>query len=278
MGFAMNTGQGASLESFVTHMSASGPLPAVHGSIFVDATAGDVVVTLPLASEGAVGVTIQQVDNSENTVTVQCSGSDTFSIIAESSLELKAPNTCITIVADSADNAWLVVSALSQISLVQTLTPATPYINACMVYNSQSQAVNAATGIQSAYDTVIDQNVSAPDDGTPFWNPATPTYLTIPALGYFLVNAGYSINPSAGPGQTYIQIFKKGYPGGDETCFAQQSQEQNQATDNQSLNVTAVIACVPGDQIYVMIGNSGPDNLSVFGGISTCYLSVAQLS
>jgi hypothetical protein len=258
-------------------MTASGPLPAVHGAIFADATAGDIVITLPLASEGAVAVVIQQVDNSSNTVTINCSGSDTFGILGVSTLTLSAPNTCITIVADQVNSLWLVTSALSQISLAQTLAPAVPYINACMVYNSQSQAVNSATSIQPAYDTVIDQNTSAPTSGTPFWNASTPTYLTIPAVGYYLVSAGYSINPSGGPGQTYIQIFKKGYPGGDETCFAQQSQEQNQTSDNPSLNISAIIACVVGDQIYVVIGNSGPDNLSIFGGISTCYLSVAQL-
>jgi hypothetical protein len=160
----------------------------------------------------------------------------------------------------------------------QSTSAAPLNINACMVYNSQSQAVNAATAIQSAFDTVVDQNTSPGNNATPFWNPATPTYLTIPEPGYYLVNAGYSITPSAGPGQTYLQIYKKGYPGGAQTCFAQQSQEQNQATDNQSLNASALIACVAGDQIYITVGNSGPDNLSVFGGISTCYLSVALLA
>jgi hypothetical protein len=160
----------------------------------------------------------------------------------------------------------------------QSTSAAPLNINACIVYNSQSQAVNAATSIQSAFDTVVDQNTSPGNNATPFWNPATPTYLTIPEPGYYLVNAGYSITPSAGPGQTYLQIYKKGYPGGAQTCFAQQSQEQNQAVDNQSLNASALIACVAGDQIYFIVGNSGPDNLSVFGGISTCYLSVALLA
>jgi hypothetical protein len=160
----------------------------------------------------------------------------------------------------------------------QSTSAAPLNINACMVYNSQSQTVNAATSIQAAFDTVIDQNTSPANNGSPFWNPSTPTYLTIPEPGYYLVNAGYSITPSAGPGQTYIQIFKKGYPGGAQTCFAQQSQEQNQAADNQSLNASAIIACVAGDEIYFVVGNSGPDNLSIFGGISTCYLSVALLA
>ena len=160
----------------------------------------------------------------------------------------------------------------------QDTSAAASNINACMVYNSQGQAVNAATAIQCAFDTVIDQNTSPAYNGAPFWNPATPTFLTIPVAGYYQVSCGYSINPSNGPGQTYLQIFKKGYPGGDEVCFAQQTQEQNQTSDNQSLNASAIIACVAGDEIYFMIGNSGPDDLSVFGGISTCYLNVALLA
>ena len=151
-------------------------------------------------------------------------------------------------------------------------------INACMVYNSQSQAVNAETSIQAAFDTVIDQNTSPANNGSPFWNSSNPTYLTIPEPGYYQVSCGYSITPSGGPGQTYLQIFKKGYPGGDEVCFAQQTQEQNQTSDNQSLNASAIIACVAGDQIYFIIGNSSSTNCSVFGGISTCYLNVALLA
>lgn len=198
-----------------------------------------------------------------------------------------APGACVIFVKDS---GWALYNAngieqgagvqLSSLTFgdgtTQSTSAAPLNINACMVYNSQNQTVNAATLIQSAFDTVVDQNTSPGNHATPFWNPATPTVLTIPEAGYYLVNAGFTITPSAGPGQTYLQIYKTGYPEGD--CFAQQSQEQNQTVDNQSLNASALIACLAGDQIHLTAGNTGPDNLSVLGGSYNCYLSVALLA
>jgi hypothetical protein len=294
---AAPVGAAAALTSATTFMNASGPLPAQHGIVIVDASGGDIVVTLPLAAAGAVGVVIQQVDNSTNTVTVNCQGSDTFAVVGETSLVLTAPNTCISIVADQSGNSWLVTSAESKISLAATLAATTGFvdgtvqstsaaasnINCCLVYCSTSQNLptqseGQASFLKVSFDTVLDQNTSPAYNDTPFWNASTPTYLTTPAPGYYLVNYGFSVAPAPyAVGQITGQLFKTGYPGGEQTCFAQMSQPA-QTGFNASYNGSAIIACVAGDQIWFDVYQSCGGTVEILGGVSGCWLQVALLA
>ena len=74
--------------------------------VFANASSGNVTITLPLAaSSTGYRFYIKRVDNSANTCTIACSGSDTLD--GQSSLAVSVQYTSLTVVTDG--NAWYII-------------------------------------------------------------------------------------------------------------------------------------------------------------------------
>jgi hypothetical protein len=151
-------------------------------------------------------------------------------------------------------------------------------VNAAYVYASGTQYMptadeGQATTLVLSFDTDEDSNVSP--GFPPMYNPATPTVLTAPTQGYYIVIAGFSVTAQYdfGVGQIAAQLFKTDVT--DTQCFAQQSSTSD-PNINQSFSISAIIAMDAGDTVYINVYQSCGGTVPVLGGYST-FLSMALL-
>ena len=163
----------------------------------------------------------------------------------------------------------------------QTTAAAPLNVNATYVYASGSQNMPTADEGQASslilsFDTDEDSNASP---GFPsMYSSDTPTVLTAPTQGYYIVMAGFSVTAqyTVTGAQIAAQLFKNPIAGGEAECFAQQSSTAD-STINQSFNISQIIAMDAGDQVYINVYQSCGGTVPVLGGTST-FLSMALLT
>lgn len=149
-------------------------------------------------------------------------------------------------------------------------------VNATYVYASGTQNMptadeGQASSLVLSFDT--DEDANASPGFPPMYNPATPTVLTAPTQGYYIVIAGFSVTAQYSEGQIAAQLFKTGVV--DTQCFAQQSSTSD-PTINQSFCISQIIAMDAGDTVYINVYQSCGGTVPVLGGFST-FLSMAML-
>ena len=151
-------------------------------------------------------------------------------------------------------------------------------VNATYVYASGVQYMptadeGQATSLILSFDTDEDANVSP--GFPPMYNPDTPTVLTAPTQGYYIVIAGFSVTAqyTVAGAQIAAQLFKTDVI--DTQCFAQQAQTADSLI-NQSFSISQIIAMDAGDTVYINVYQSCGGTVPVLGGYST-FLSMALL-
>jgi hypothetical protein len=161
----------------------------------------------------------------------------------------------------------------------QTTAAAPLNVNATYVYASGSQNLptedeGQASTLVLSFDTDEDSNASP---GFPsMYSSETPTVLTAPTQGYYIVVAGFSVTAQYADGQIAAQLYKNPIAGGSAVCFAQQSSTCD-PTINQSFCISQIIAMDAGDQVYINVYQSCGGTVPVLGGNST-FLSMALLT
>jgi hypothetical protein len=164
---------------------------------------------------------------------------------------------------------------------LQTTAAAPLNVNATYIYASGSQNMpteseGQASSLILSFDTNEDSNASP---GFPsMYSSGTPTVLTAPTQGYYIVIAGFSVTAqyTVTGAQIAAQLYKQPILGGSPVCFAQQSSTAD-STINQSFCISQIIAMDAGDQVYINVYQSCGGTVPVLGGTST-FLSMALLT
>lgn len=143
---------------------------------------------------------------------------------------------------------------------------------ATVVYASMDQIVCSSTPGQSAYGLISFDTIEV-TRGQAMYTTSTPTQLTAPVGGMYLVCAGIAAHqPAYSSGQITMQLFKNGTGG---TVLAQ-SAKSSDDTFNPSNQISAIVDMIPGDYVCINMYESFGGTLTAYGGTST-FLSLALI-